>query len=221
MNDLTSATTILSSYLSNPAYTNTTVLSKNDIYSNVIVGFYEGKYYSRCLKSFYSLKPSTPTSQTKDPSSTIHEENWKSIQNSLCYSAVIGSCYRLNDSSSVLHYYDECRKIGQFPNFLESMMVAQTYASSDDYKLIYNTLVSKKEVLRGIPEMEKFLLIFIIMIRERYLINLSQVKQMRKALQQVYWSWHYYRNQKPKFEHETNSISKNEYYYLIYRYICG
>lgn len=46
------------------------------------------------------------------------------------------------------------------------------------------------------------------MYRERYLLNLSKITQTRKALRQVYWNWHYYRNQKPKFDKDNDTISK-------------
>lgn len=154
LNNLNAATTLLSSYLNNPIYKTTQVLSKNDIYSNVITGFYEGKYYSRCLKTFHSLRPSQSIAEKKCEGS-VNEENWKSIQNSICYSAVIGSCYRLNDPTAVLAYYDECRSLNLFPAFLESMMVAQTIADAEDYKLLYDELKTKKNVIRGIPESEK------------------------------------------------------------------
>ena len=117
------------------------------------MGFYEGKYYSRCLATFHSLRPEP---SVKDATKkAIHEENWKSIQTSHCYSAVIGSAYRLHELDSVLKYYDECRSFSLFPNFLESMMVAQTIADSEEYKDLYNELQMKKEVIRGVPEMEK------------------------------------------------------------------
>lgn len=212
MNDLKTATTLLGSYLNDPIYKNTTVLSKNDIYSNVIVGFYEGKYYSRSLKAFHSLRPDSPILNKKQ-ANHVSEENWKSVQNSICYSAVIGSYYRLNDPASVLQYYEECRALKLFPSYLESMMVAQTYYNSDDYKLLYDELLTKKGVLRGIPEMEKFFHLLVLMYRERYLLNLSKVTQTRKALRQVYWNWHYYRNQKPKFDRDNDTISKMFCYY--------
>ena len=153
LNDLSLATTLLQTYLTNPVYKNTTVLSKNDIYSNVVVGFYEGGYYSRCLKAFHSLRPEDGIESQQ--LSEVGEANWKSVQNSLCYSAVIGSYFRTSQYPSVLAYYNECRKLRLFPSFHEAMMVAECHLFSDEYKLVYDELNSKKMAFRGIPESEK------------------------------------------------------------------
>ena len=90
------------------------------------VGFYEGGYYSRCLQVFDSICPSGHV----DPG----DEKGKSIQNSLCYSAVIGSHYRLGDFKSATDAYEACRKLGLFPAFPESMMIASGYELSELYR---------------------------------------------------------------------------------------
>lgn len=86
-----------------------------------------------------------------------NEDKWKSIQNSLCYSSVIGSYYAQGDFKSVLQYYDECRKLGLFPAFAEGMMVAKCHEVSEDYKANLEKILEKKEQFPGIPESELYL----------------------------------------------------------------
>ena len=59
---------------------------------------------------------------------------WKRVQNSLCYSAVIGSYYRLGEFQLALQYYEEARKLGVFPRFREGMMVAEIHATSREFE---------------------------------------------------------------------------------------
>ena len=59
---------------------------------------------------------------------------WTRVQNSLCYSAVIGSYYRLGEFQLALQYYEEARKLGVFPRFREGMMVAEIHATSREFE---------------------------------------------------------------------------------------
>lgn len=112
------------------------------------VGFYEGGYYSRCLQVFDSICPSGHV----DPG----DEKGKSIQNSLCYSAVIGSHYRLGDFKSATDAYEVCRKLGLFPAFPESMMIASGYELSELYRAQLETWLEEKRTIPGVPESELF-----------------------------------------------------------------
>ena len=123
----------------------------------MISGFYEGHYYDRCLQAFHSIRPVSPAIMVNKKDLKGNEEKWKSVQNSLCYSAVIGSCYSQGDFESALRYYEECRQLGLFPAFVESMMVAKCYEQSEDYKKLLEELQEKKESITGIPESELFL----------------------------------------------------------------
>ena len=85
-----------------------------------------------------------------------NEDKWKVIQNSLCYSSVIGSYYAQGDFKSVLQYYDECRQLGLFPAFVESMMVTKCHEVSEDYKTQLEEILEKKGQFTGIPESELY-----------------------------------------------------------------
>ena len=119
-------------------------------------GFYEGRYYSRCLQVFHSIRPQTEN-QDKSGHADTTDEKWKSIQNSLCYSAVIGSNYRLGDFKSATDAYEECRKLGLFPAFPESMMIASGYELSEVYRSQLEEWMAEKRTIPGIPESELFL----------------------------------------------------------------
>lgn len=80
----------------------------------------------------------------------------KSIQNSLCYSAVIGSHYRLGDFKSATDAYEACRKLGLFPAFPESMMIASGYELSELYRAQLETWLEEKRTIPGVPESELF-----------------------------------------------------------------
>ena len=80
----------------------------------------------------------------------------KSVQNSLCYSAVIGANYRLGDFKSATDAYEACRKQGLFPAFPESMMIASGYELSELYRTQLETWLREKRTVPGVPESELF-----------------------------------------------------------------
>lgn len=179
LNEVKEATSLLSTYLNNPVYKRTNVSGGNDLYSNAIVGgaerffpsfsgFYEGKFYSRCIAMFHSVRPVAPTlsiaskhqlaaGKTEENGLVpLEEEKWKLIQNSLCYSAVIGSYYRLGEFQLALQYYDEARKLGVFPRFREGMMVADIHANSQEFRELFSDLKRKNVDVSGVPKNELF-----------------------------------------------------------------
>ena len=71
---------------------------------------------------------------------------WTRVQNSLCYSAVIGSYYRLGEFQLALQYYEEARKLGVFPRFREGMMVAEIHATSREFEAALRELRELREL---------------------------------------------------------------------------
>ena len=112
--------------------------------------------YVRCLQAFHSIRPLSPAISVEKKDLEENEDRWKSIQNSLCYSSVIGSYYAQGDFKSVLQYYDECRQLGLFPGFAEGMMVAKCYEGSEDYKTRLEEILEKNEQFTGIPASELY-----------------------------------------------------------------
>ena len=171
VNELKTANALLSNLLSNPAYQKQALLSRNDVFSNVIVGrfhypfqsiqglctnsigFYDGKYYDRCLKVFHSIRPKNPDFEAIKSGKKLEGdmEKWKSTHNSLCYSAVIGSYYQQGDLDAAIRYYDECRRLGLFPSFPEGMMIAKCHELSDAYQSHMEEWKEKKPSIPGIP----------------------------------------------------------------------
>lgn len=136
----------------------------------------------------------------------LDPSQWKLIQNSLCYSAVIGSYFMTHEFSLALQYYDEARKLGVFPRFREGMMIAQIHLSSEEYKPVYEELKSKESQIAGIPMSEVCARVCGVMCRDRFLLNKSKLPQLRRAVRQVYWNWHYNRPFSPKFDPKSNAI---------------
>ena len=181
-------------------------------------GFYEGHYYHRCLATFHSIRPLAPTLSIAskhdlkrgkgetDGVVQLDPSQWKLIQNSLCYSAVIGSYFMTHEFSLALQYYDEARKLGVFPRFREGMMIAQIHLSSEEYKPVYEELKSKESQIAGIPMSEVCARACGVMCRDRFLLNKSKLPQLRRAVRQVYWNWHYNRPFSPKFDPKSNAI---------------
>ena len=181
-------------------------------------GFYEGHYYHRCLATFHSIRPLAPTLSIAskhdlkrgkgetDGVVQLDPSQWKLIQNSLCYSAVIGSYFMTHEFSLALQYYDEARKLGVFPRFREGMMIAQIHLSSEEYKPVYEELKSKESQIAGIPMSEVCAMACEVMCRDRFLLNKSKLPQLRRAVRQVYWNWHYNRPFSPKFDPKSDAI---------------
>ena len=171
VNELKIANSLLSNLLSNPVYQRQSLLSSNDVFSNVIVGrfhylsqfillivhwsigFYGGKYYDRCLKVFHSIRPKHPDFEAIKSGKKLEGdmEKWKSTHNSLCYSAIIGSYYQQGDLETAIQYYEECRRLGLFPSFPEGMMVAKCHELSEAYKTRMEEWKEKKPTVPGIP----------------------------------------------------------------------
>lgn len=105
---------------------------------------------------FHSIHPHA---EKPDDSGHVdaNDEKWKSIQNSLCYSAVIGSNYRLGDFKSATDAYEECRKLGLFPAFPESMMIASGYECSEVFRSQLEEWMAERKTIPGVPESELFL----------------------------------------------------------------
>lgn len=151
LNEVKEASALIAEVKANPSYLKTNIIGANDIYTNAILGFYEGQSYDHCLQLFKSIRPKGEyTKEVRD--SKTREEEWKLIQNSKCYSAVIGSCFYLKDYAAVQYFYHECRRMGVFPNYVESLMMAQSFL----YMAKGESQPSDTAgVLKGIPEAER------------------------------------------------------------------
>ena len=131
-------------------------------------GFYEGHFYTRCIATFHSIRPIAPTlsiaskhqiaaGKTEENGLVpLDEDKWRLVQNSLCYSAVIGSYYQLGEFQLALQYYDEARKLGVFPRFREGMMIADIHANSQEFRDQFAELKSKKVDVSGVPKNELY-----------------------------------------------------------------
>lgn len=144
------ASALIAEVKANPSYIKTNVIGANDLYTNAILGFYEGHSYDHCLQLFKSIRPKGEYTKEVREGKTMEE--WRLIQNSKCYSAVIGSCFYLKDYAAVQYFYHECRRMGVFPNYVESLMMAQSflYTTKGEPQLSDNA-----GVLKGIPEAER------------------------------------------------------------------
>lgn len=102
---------------------------------------------------FHSIRPENPDfnalKSEKELSSSMGK--WKSTHNSLCYSAVIGSYYQQGQKEMAMQYYEECRHLGIFPSFPESMMIAHCHEVADTYKTQLEEWEGKKPATAGIP----------------------------------------------------------------------
>ena len=115
---------------------------------------------------FHSIRPIAPTlaiaskhqlaaGKTEENGVVpLEEDKWKLVQNSLCYSAVIGSYYRLGEFQLALQYYDEARKLGVFPRFREGMMIAEIHANSREFEASFSELKRKNVDVSGVPSSE-------------------------------------------------------------------
>ena len=150
MNEVKEASALIAEVKANPSYIKTNVIGANDLYTNAILGFYEGHSYDHCLQLFKSIRPKGEYTKEVREGKTMEE--WRLIQNSKCYSAVIGSCFYLKDYAAVQYFYHECRRMGVFPNYVESLMMAQSilYTTKGEPQLSDNA-----GVLKGIPEAER------------------------------------------------------------------
>ena len=143
------ASTLIEEIKASPQYRNRNVVSTNDLYTNAILGFYEGDSYSHCLQLFKSIRP------TGEYNPDTASPEWKQIQNSKCYSSVIGSCFRLGDFAATQYFYHESRKMGVFPNYLESLMVAESFLRTGAGEKRLEELRKDTSACKGIPEGER------------------------------------------------------------------
>ncbi|OAO15852.1 hypothetical protein AV274_2434 [Blastocystis sp. ATCC 50177/Nand II] len=190
LREVKEASALIEEIKTSSQYRNRNVTSTNDLYTNAILGFYEGESYSHCLQLFKSIRPAG------EYMPDTHSPEWKQIQNSKCYSSVIGSCFRLGDFAATQYFYHESRKMGVFPNYRESLMVAESFIRTGAGEKRLEELRHDASACKGIPEGEK----------ERYLRSKSSVEEWRKAIRQVFLAWHFNTPHRPKFDPRSSSI---------------
>ena len=149
LREVKEASALIEEIKASPQYRNRSVTSTNDLYTNAILGFYEGESYSHCLQLFKSIRPAG------EYMPDTHSPEWKQIQNSKCYSSVIGSCFRLGDFAATQYFYHESRKMGVFPNYRESLMVAESFVRTGTGEKRLEELRHDASACKGIPEGER------------------------------------------------------------------
>ena len=95
------------------------------------------------------------SSNPNSSNSTSSLNKKKYLENSLCYSAIIGSYFHIGKSDSVMKYYRECRKLGLFPSYESSLMIADVFFNTQNYKNIYEKLLAENTTCPGVPETER------------------------------------------------------------------